>query len=173
VVLGAMAQMGCGGISPGEYEVFRVSFADTDQSSGCYFPDTGPGPNDASDSSTLRGSGTWIISAAVDDKLYLDTGIITLEGAESDNGYAFTGKVVNVEFDMPDGTGSKRTTTITSTVNVTTDGDAISGEAIQKTAYGCVGSTCGPKIETCTETTTFTGTRVDDVQLNYDIAPPK
>jgi len=169
---GAGMLTGCGGISPGEYKIYRVSFGSEDESSGCYYPETEPVPNEASDSSTLRGTGTWIIYASIEEKVYLDTGAITLEGLESEEGWTFTGKTVDVNFDMPDGTGSKRTTTVTSTINVIVDGDAISGTAVQKTSFACSGATCGEKIPSCTETGPFVGTYVEDVELKYDIAPP-
>jgi len=173
ILAGSGILTGCGGIDPGDYAIYRVSFGPSDESGGCYYPDTEPLPNEASDSTTLRGTGTWIIYASLDEKYYLDTGAVTLEGTEVDGGYSFTGKTVDVEYDMPDGTGSKRTTTITSTVNITIDGDTISGSGVTKRSYACSGSTCGEKIPSCTETGPFVGTYVEDVTLNYDIAPPK
>jgi len=159
---------GCG-VSPGDTWIYRVSFGETDSNSGCWYPDTDPPPNQENDSSTLRGTGTWIIYASIEDKIYLDTGAVTLEGATTDEGFTFSGKVTDVQFDVPDGTGSKRTTTITSTVNVITDGNAISGEAVKKTQYACSGSTCGDKVPSCTETSSFVGTYVEDVELKYEI----
>lgn len=173
-LMGAGALMGCGGLSPGDYEVYRVAFGTMKESQGCFTNQQLPGPlpDVASDTSDLRATATWILYAGPDDKLYLDTGAVTIEGQETDDGYEFVGKLVDVMFDMPDGTGSKRTTTITTTVSITTDGNAISGEAEEKRSFACVGSTCGTKLETCSHTTPFVGTYVEDVQLNYDIAPP-
>jgi len=169
--LGALSLVGCGGISPGDYVIYRVSQAgDTDQSSGCFYPDTAPTPGVASDSNTIRGSSTWIIYAAIDDKLYLDSGTFTLEGAVTDTGYSFSGKTVDVSFDNDtDGTGAKRTDSVTTTITVTTDGDAISGTGVKKTSHACSGSTCGDKIPSCSETTSFVGTKVEDVELKHDI----
>ncbi|MRG92287.1 hypothetical protein [Polyangium spumosum] len=159
---------GCG-VEPGDTWIYRVSFGETDASSGCYYPETDPPANQASDSSSLRGTGTWILYASIEDKLYLDTGSVTLEGLEEGDGYTFTGKDTDVDYDMPDGTGSKRTTTVTSTITIITDGNAISGEAVQRTSYACSGSTCGDKIPTCTRTSPFVGTYVEDVELKYEI----
>ncbi|MDC3956027.1 hypothetical protein [Polyangium jinanense] len=168
---------GCG-VSPGDTWIYRVSFGETDSSSGCWHPATEPPENLANDSSSLRGTGTWIIYASIEDKIYLDTGAVTLEGAESDEGFTFSGKVVDVEYsEDPSGAETKRTTTITSTVNVITDGNAISGEGIEKRSFACSGSACGDKVPSCTRTSPFVGTYIEDVELKYDIgdgsgAPP-
>lgn len=168
VLAGAMGMMGCG-ISPGDYVIYRVSPGVTDQNSGCYYPDTEPPPNAASDSTTIRESGTWIIYASINDAFYLDAGSNTLEGVATDNGYQFTGKEVDVQYDAPDGTGSKRTTTDAFTIDIIVDGEAISGSSVWKTTYGCAGMTCGEKIPSCTRTTDFVGTHVDEIQLNHDL----
>lgn len=168
LLAGALGATGCG-ISPGDYVIYRVSPGVTDETSGCYYPDMAPPANQASDSTTVRGSSTWIIYASINDAFYLDSGTNTLEGVATDSGYQFTGKTVDVDFDMPDGTGSKRTTTVSFTIDVITDGDAISGTSTKKTTFGCAGSTCGEKIPSCTETTDFVGTHVDEIQLNHDL----
>jgi hypothetical protein len=168
LVAGAFAVMGCG-ISPGDYVIYRVSPGVTDETSGCHHPETDPPPNDASDSTTIRDSNTWIIYASINDAFYLDNGTITLEGVATDTGYQFTGKTVDVQYDLPDGTGSKRTTTDSVTIDVITDGDAISGTSVLKRTYGCAGTTCGEKIPSCQRSTDFVGMQVDEIQLNYDL----
>lgn len=168
IVAGALGVVGCG-ISPGDYVIYRVTPGVTDMTSGCYYPDSDPEPNKASDSTTVRGTGTWIIYASINDAYYLDSGQDTLEGVTTDAGYQFTGKTVDVQYDLPDGTGSKRTTTDSFTIDIIVDGDAISGSSVWKTTYGCAGTTCGDKIPTCTRTTDFVGTRVEDIELKHDI----
>jgi hypothetical protein len=168
ILVGALGVTGCG-ISPGDYVIYRVTPGTTDQNAGCYYPDTEPAPNVESDSSTVRATGTWFIYASINDAFYLDDGQNTLEGVATDTGYQFTGKTVNVQYDIPDGTGSKRTVTDSFTVSIVTDGDAISGSNVAKTTYGCAGTTCGDKIPSCTKTTDFVGTHVDEIQLNHDL----
>src|SRR5690349_5419827 len=93
ILAGALGVMGCG-ISPGDYVIYRVTPGVTDLNSGCYYPDTEADPNDISDSTTVRGTGTWIIYASINDAFYLDSGTDTLEGIATDTGYQFTGKEV-------------------------------------------------------------------------------
>lgn len=168
VIAGAVGVTGCG-ISPGDYVMYRVSPSVTDETSGCYYPETDPPPNELSDSTTVRASSTWIIYASINDAFYLDSGTNTLEGVATDTGYQFTGKKVDVQYDVPDGTGSKRTTTDSFTIDIITDGDAISGTSTWKTTYGCAGTTCGDKLPSCTRTTDFVGTHVEEIQLNHDL----
>lgn len=168
ILAGALGVVGCG-ISPGDYVIYRVSPGVTDETSGCYYPETDPPPNQASDSTSIRESGTWIIYASINDAFYMDSGTKTLEGVATDNGYQFTGKTVDVQYDQADGTGSKRTTTDSYTVDIIVDGDAISGTSTWKTTYGCAGTTCGDKVPSCTRTTDFVGTHVDEIQLNHDL----
>jgi hypothetical protein len=163
---------GCG-IQPGDYVIYRIGLAKTTQSAGCYWQAGGGTPeipdNVADDTNNIRASGTWIIYASTEDKLYLDTGEATFEGAESDEGYAFTGKIVDVDFigAMQD---TKFTTTTVTTINIATDGDAISGTGTTKESYRCTGSSCGTEAQpSCTKTTTFVGTYVEDVELKHDI----
>ena len=169
ILAGALGVAGCG-ISPGDYVIYRVSPAATEQSLGCYGPGvTAIPPNEASDSTTIRAASTWIIYASINDAYYLDSGTVTLEGITSDNGYTFTGKEVDVEYEGPDGMGYKLTMTHSFTVDVITDGDAISGTSTAKTSYRCAGTTCPAEIPTCTKTTNFVGTHVDEIQLNHDL----
>lgn len=169
LIAGAWGVAGCG-ISPGDYVIYRVSMGTTDQTAGCYHPGTDAPPDQASDSTTIRDSSTWIIYASINDAFYLDSGTNTLEGVATDTGYQFTGKDVDVQFDLPDGTGSKRTTTDAYTVDVIVDGEAISGTSVWKTTYGCAGTTCpAERIPSCQRTTDFVGTHVEEIQLNYDL----
>jgi hypothetical protein len=176
-LIATSALVGCG-IQPGDYEIYRVSFGELDQSAGCYWGETEhQPPNDkASDSTTVRESGTWILYASIEDKLYLDTGKVTLEGATSDEGYTFTGKTVNIWFgadvddnDLED-TDPKVTATTVTTLNIITDGNAISGRAVTKTSFKCSGTKCAAEpVPSCTETSPFVGTYVEDIELKHDI----
>ncbi len=166
------ALVGCG-IQPGDYEIYRVATTKGTESAGCFWVPGGGSPeippNTASDSSNIRASGTWIIYASTEDKLYLDTGEATFEGGVSDEGYAFAGKAVDVEFQgVNDDT--KFTTTTAVTINIITDGDALSGTGVTKESYKCTGPGCGTEPKpTCTKSTNFVGTYVEDIELKHDI----
>ena len=108
LVAGALGVLGCG-ISPGDYVIYRVTPGETVYTPGCFHPETEAPANEGSDSTTVRGASTWIIYASINDAFYLDSGTNTLEGLETDTGYQFTGREVDVQYDLPDGTGSKRT----------------------------------------------------------------
>src|SRR5262245_23106453 len=60
---------GCGGISPGDYVIYRVSYGEMKESSGCYGGEIPP--NEKSDTTSYRNSGTFILYAAANDAYYL------------------------------------------------------------------------------------------------------
>jgi len=160
---------GCGGISPGDYKVYRLAVTQEDLSTGCYYPDGVP-LNEKSDSSTFRDTQTVILYAAVEDKFYLNTGKKALEGTADGDKYTFEGKTVDVNYDSPDGTGNKRTDTTTITVEFTVDGSSVTGTETTKVSHKCSGQSCGNPIPSCTHTVEFVGTEVDDVELDYSVA---
>lgn len=91
----ASSAAACGGfdIGAGDVAVFRVGYAQLEQSDGC-FPD-GP-PADDGDSTDLRSGQTVLIYASAsgdaDPVYYLDTGSLVLEGVAGDEGtYTFEG----------------------------------------------------------------------------------
>jgi hypothetical protein len=147
---------------------YRVAATADVESAGCYGTPEIP-PNEASDSSTLYGSGTFILYAGTDDNIYLDTGKLTLQGAETDTGYAFAGKSVDVQFTPEDGSGFKETTTKAITITLNVDGKTVTGSAVTKTSYKCSGNGCPDPKPTCTQTGNFIGTQVDDVDLKHDV----
>ena len=167
-VLAGTVLGGCGGVGPGDYVVYRVSFSEIEQGSSCY-PDKYVPPDVRSDSTTLRDSATFILYAGAEDKFYLDTGDSTLEGTQEGDKYSFEGKAVDVNYDTPDGQGSKRTSTLTTTIEMTVDGEVVTGSLTSKTSYKCSGSTCGQPIPSCTESGDFVGTQVDDLKLKHDV----
>ena len=174
-LLGSAVMAGCSDVEPGDYIVYRIASAQQSFSDGCYWPN-GESPNTEADSNSLRASGTIILFAGPDDTFYIDLGGTALAGAndgEDDSGtrYAFDGRVVDVEWDGADGTGNRRTTTVKTTVEFGIDGAMIVGEQEVKTSYECTGDTCGEVPPSCTITTEFVGTEVEDVALEHDIAP--
>lgn len=160
---------GCSGaIGPGDYRLYKMEFIAPTKSTGCFFPDKGPDANSGSDSDTTLATDVWVITADTAGFFYIDLGNHSLQGAVTDTGYAFTGTKVDVEFDQDDPKKTKRTVTVVETINVTVDGKSISGDAIVDTSFACSGAGC-TNIPTCTVDTKFSGTQVDDVQLQRDV----
>lgn len=92
----ATSAAACGGfdIGAGDVAVFRVGYAQLEQSDGC-FPDGEPPPDDG-DSTDLRSGQTVLIYASAsgdaDPVYYLDTGSLVLQGVAGDEGtYTFEG----------------------------------------------------------------------------------
>ncbi|MCC6525319.1 MAG: hypothetical protein IT373_21880 [Polyangiaceae bacterium] len=174
--LGVLVALGLGGATagcgfgPGDYAIFQVALEEQSRSSGCYYPDQGPSPNEMFDSSDLVSTDTWILTAGPNDQFYLSSNVADLAGVETDDGYKFSASSVDVDFDGNVTTGTKRTEWRTLDVNVIVDGKAISGDSVSTTSYECVGTTCGAPIPSCTVTTSFTGAEIDDVDLEHDPA---
>lgn len=84
-------------LETGDYLVFRVAFATSTPDASCYTNGEIP-MSIVEDSSSLRSGGTFIMYAAEEGGLYLDTGNMVLEGAKEGDVYEFEGAVVDVEF---------------------------------------------------------------------------
>ena len=164
----AVASGACGGgIDPGEYVVYRVAFTGGEKSEGCYADEEVP-IDVKSDSSDLRDASTFILWAPSDEAVMLDAGDLALEGAEDGEGYVFNGKVTDVAY--PAGAeGPKLTVTTTYTVEVTVDGEAISGVSKAKTTAKCSGSNACPDAQSCTVTSDFVGSLVEEAGLEYGV----
>lgn len=162
----AATSVGCGGIGPGDYIIYRVAQTSADQSSGCY-GGTVP-PDEKYDSSTFRATGTFIIYAGAEDKFYLDDGKDTLEGTLDGDTYTFTGKKTDVNFSGANDS-TKITDSETLTITVTVDGSTVTGQAVDKVSEKCSGTGCPAAPPSCTVTIEFVGTEVDDVELKHDV----
>jgi len=158
----AAASAGCGGIGPGDYIMYRVAVSTSKPGKDCDVSE-----NIKSDSSTFKASNTFYLYAGAEDAYFLDTGEVTLEGAEEDDGYKFSGKTVDVEF-LGGAQTDKVTQTTAVTIEMVVDGAAVSGKITSKASltYACTGP-C-PTNESCTQTSTFVGTEVEDVDLEHD-----
>jgi hypothetical protein len=100
---------------------------------------------------------------------FLDLGGSTLQGKETDTGIGFTATKVDVEYDMDDVTQTKRTATISVEIDVTLDGKSIGGTGVTTSSFTCSGMTCTTAIPSCTVTQLFSGTEVDEVDLQYTV----
>lgn len=171
--LAALSSTACSDIEPGDYVVYRIASTSESLSDGCYYPN-GESPNIEDDSSTMLASGTIILYAGVDETFYLDLGSATLDGVfdgaeDAGDMYVFEGQVVDVEWTSPDGTGDRWTTTTSTDVEMAIDGALVTGESKAKTSYKCSGTNCGDVPPSCTITTEFVGTEVEDVDLQHQV----
>jgi len=159
-------------LEPGDYVVYRVSTTTTELSEGCYANKSVPADL-AHDSSTFRESQTIMLYAATEGLYYLDSGASTLEGGMEETGdgelYTFKGKSVDVTYAGANGTGDKLTATASTTIKMTVVDQVVTGTAKTKTTISCKGATCGASIPSCTTSTTFVGTEVEDVELDHAV----
>ena len=155
-------------LKPGDYRIYKMEFQNGTKSAGC-FPVTGADPNSKSDTDTSLASATWVMTTDASENYFLDLGANTLQGKETDTGLSFGATKVDVEFDMNDATQTKRTATINVAINVTIDGKSIGGTGVTTSSFTCSGTTCTTAIPTCTITQAFSGTEVEDVELEYTV----
>ena len=158
----------CGGFGPGDYRVYRIAFQQSQQSEDCFA--TGMIPADQQDdSSSLFTSGTFILYVGADDTPYLDTGNVTLAGTENGDDYTFSGASVDVSY-QGDMQQTRLESRVEMTVNLTPDGDTMSGEVQQRTVQSCQGAACpDPPSSSCTQITPFIGGLVEDVELQHEV----
>jgi hypothetical protein len=155
-LMSALTGLGCGGIGPGDYVIYRVAFAEAALTGDC-------AGNDDGDSSTFRNSETFVLYAGPNEKFYLDVGQVTIEGVVTDDGFKFSGESVDVDDNGAFTVTQRRTTTI----SVTVDGASISGTAVDDTSITCSGTGC-PDNDTCKSTVKFVGSEIKGVALEHD-----
>lgn len=164
--LGALS-MGCGGgIDAGEYVIYRIAFEEADRSGDCAIGD----PETDFDSSSFRASSTFIMYAGLDDKYYLDAdGFATLEGTYESDIYTFEGEETDIGFTGPDGTGDKITEVDSTDVEITIDGEAVSGKATTQTRIRCDNTCLNYVPYSCTTESDFVGTQIEEITLEYGL----
>ncbi len=172
--LGLTPLLGCGnGLAPGDYRIYKMDLQTGTKSNGC-FPLNTPDPNTKFDSDTTLSSGTWVMTTDTSDNVFLDVGKVTFQGTPTDAGYTFKGDQVNVEFEADDSTRTKTTDTVTTVLDVTIDGKSIGGSVTVTHAFRCSSPTAtapcpNPLPSDCSQTQKFSGTQVDDVELQYPV----
>lgn len=165
-VIGALGafSMGCGGIEPGDYVIYRVALEETSLSGDCVSDD----PNDKDDSDSFLESGTFILYAGLEDTFYLDLGESTLEGTLEGDIYSFAGERRDINF-----TGINDSDKVTSTdrtnVEATVDGESMSGSFTTKATVTCAGTCTGFEKTTCSSSTSFVGTEIEEITLEYGL----
>jgi hypothetical protein len=58
---------------------------------------------------------------------------------------------------------------VKTTVNLIVDGELATGDTSEKTTVNCSGDACGDDEVSCTLSTDFVGTRVEDVELDHHV----
>jgi hypothetical protein len=162
---------GCLGdsVEPGDYFVYRIASADQSMSESCDLT-----ANEINDSSSLHDAGTFILFAGQEGDFYVDMGELTLEGefkGDTDAGeeYEFSGKSVDIEWSDANGTGTKVSTTVEHDFELAIDGELVTGEYKVKTKVACTGEFCEGVPYSCTSTSDFVGTEVEDVDLEHKV----
>jgi hypothetical protein len=92
----------CGGMSAGDYVIYRVAFVEKAiQEAGCYPKDEVP-VSELYDSTTFRSGQTFVLYMADDEEATLDTGGVVLKGSMEDEPYTFSGSTEDVDFPFDD-----------------------------------------------------------------------
>lgn len=161
ILVGAIAGfVGCGGVGPGDHVVYRAAFGQTKYDGGCHHQDDG--------TTDVRGSGTFIVYSTGGDgepSYWLDAAGAVFEGAETEDGWEFTGSGQQVD----NGGNTTITTTTKTTITVHLDGAVIDGTTKVVTTTECSGMCNGFDTESCTTTTDFTGVELDDATIAVDV----
>lgn len=181
VALGLVGLGGCG-MGPGDYIVYKVSIDGGKQSQSCFAPD-GPDANTYNDSNNALGNALWVLTIGPSGDYYLDVGGApigaggqgfagkkVLAGKESGDGFSFTAKDVDVNYDSGSNPAT-RVRTETSEILLSMDGSSVSGTITNKVVRQCTGTLeqCNNTPPSCTTKFTFVGSEVDDVQLEHEI----
>ncbi|WP_437593552.1 hypothetical protein [Sorangium sp. So ce1000] len=87
----------CGGLSAGDYAVYRVALEAPEREPGC-FPDDRPSLAERYDATTFRNGQTLLLYLPTDDVAMLDTGGLVLTGSTDDDPYTFTGEAEDIDF---------------------------------------------------------------------------
>src|SRR5688572_19447260 len=92
-----LAALGCSGVEPGDYVVYRVATSSADLSDGCYWQYQGADANVRNDSSSLLQSSLFVLYAGLEETFLLDIGSSVLDGESLGDGelgedYEFRGK---------------------------------------------------------------------------------
>ncbi|WP_437580759.1 hypothetical protein [Sorangium sp. So ce887] len=87
----------CGGLSAGDYAVYRVALEASEESPGC-FPDDRPLLAEKYDATTFRDGQTLLLYLPSDEEAVLDIGGLALKGSTDDDPYLFEGRSEDVEF---------------------------------------------------------------------------
>jgi len=152
----------------GDYVAYRVAFDATTTDASCYSDNMIP-DDKKDDVTTFMSGGTFILYLDADGTPLLDIGTLVVEGSETDAGYTFSGNSVDVDYlnNNPNDTNVlKITQTTTVTIDMTVDGDTISGTSKTVTDQKCEGTACPMDFaKSCTRTGSYKGVELDEVDV--------
>jgi hypothetical protein len=156
----------CGGLSPGDYIVYRIALQPAEQSADCFAAGAVP-VNEQDDSSSLFTAATYVLYMGADEVPYLDTGSEVLGGSGDGDAYSFSGESVDVNFPMPE---QRETTSLSIEIDLEVDGEVVDGVRVDAQSFECSGPACpDPPDQSCTTTRPFTGGEVADVDLKHEV----
>lgn len=176
-LLGLPLVTGCG-IGEGDFIVYRVAVEALTETDSCYFPDEEKPPNVAEDADTHLVPQTWVIYYAQGDRLLLDLNGASLEGEETDDGFAFVAHAVDVDYVGIDKQEAKVTVVSRASVDMQVDGAAIAGDLVQLVSTRCDFLIATPSPGLCEATpdcerrAAFSGVRLDDVDVKSIVDEP-
>ena len=165
-------------IEEGEVVVYRVSVSSEKVALECFFPSEERPADIASDSDSFRTSQTWVLYKGTADDLVLDANGFALTGGDGEDGFEFVGHDIDVTYVGMDQQEAKITEVDTTTINMITDGDAINGDIVSNLETRCDFLVANPspglcsEIPDCKRTRTFSGVRLDDVELTDGVDRP-
>ena len=159
----------CSPVAPGEYVVYRISYAGVDGG------DIDPGctggtvpANDREDESDIRSADTLGVYKA-GDNYYLELGTDVLEGTRSGKTFKFQGEAVNRTYDSEEPGSGFRETQVEIEITMTVNGSTVTGSTETVTTRSCSGQFCDPTdTSTCEATGTFVGSEIKDAELGYN-----
>ncbi len=156
----------CGGLSPGDYIVYRIALQPAEQSADCFAGGQVP-VNEQDDSSSLFTGATYVLYMGADEVPYLDTGSEVLSGSGEDDAYRFSGDRVDVNFPTDE---QRETMTLSIDIELNVDGEVVDGKRVDTQSFECSGPACpDPPNQSCTTTRPFTGGEVSDVDLKHEV----
>jgi len=154
-------------INVGDYAVFVVAYSEVEQSEEC-FPDGEP-LDEVGDATTFRTGGTFAIFASADETFLLEMDGVVLQGSLSEDVYSFAATSTDIDFFGYEDE-NRTSVELDFDVEITVDKLTMSGESVSDVQTDCVGPDCGdPSSTSCTLSTNFSGSRVEDVDLKHEL----
>jgi len=153
LLVAPLLAVGCGGFGPGDYQLYRVAASEASLSESCNADNEG-------DTNTVRNGSTVMLffSGGESESAFLDIGGSVLEGAETEEGYDFDGKVIDIEEQGP----ATITSRLDIKVSLVFDGDTVNLTSTATNAVTCSGECTGFDPATCTATAQGVGVEVDE-----------
>jgi hypothetical protein len=167
---------GCGPYE-GDYWLYRIGIQAPTANAGCFPEEEGPPPSVRDDVSTFLQGATVRLYVGSDDRMFLDTPVMTLVGGPDDEGFLFNGVRTDVSFVGEEQSEAVLTVTTITTFDMEVSGSAVGGTFSQTTKTRCnfltaiPGDVCPSPREDCVISAPFFGVELNDVELNESVDP--